>query len=71
DGRQLATTSPPMGPALEREYPEVAASVRLRYSDEAILSYQNQQYYENKLVYADPAFFQLFSFHLAEGDPQA
>ncbi len=71
DGRQLATTSPPMGPALEREYPEVAASVRLRYSDEAILAYNNQQYYENKLVYADPAFFRLFSFPLAKGDPRA
>ncbi|MCB9041901.1 MAG: ABC transporter permease [Lewinellaceae bacterium] len=70
DGRQLATTSPPMGPALEREYPEVVASCRLRYSDEAILSYNNQQYYENNLVYAGPAFFQLFSFPLVKGDPE-
>ncbi len=70
DGRQLATTSPPMGPALVQEYPEVAASVRLRYSDEAILGYENQQHYEKNLVYADPAFFRLFSFSLAKGNPQ-
>ncbi|MCB9265936.1 MAG: ABC transporter permease [Lewinellaceae bacterium] len=69
DGRRLATTSPPVGPALEREFPEVAASVRLRYSDEAILGYKNQQYYENNVVYAGPDFFRLFSFPLAEGDP--
>lgn len=71
DGRQLATTSPPMGPALEREFPEVAASVRLRYSDEAILGYQGQQYYEYNLVYAGPAFFRIFSFPLAAGNPES
>lgn len=70
DGRRLATTSPPMGPALMREYPEVESFVRLRYSDEAIIAYDNQRYYEYKLVYADPDFFRLFSFPLAKGDPR-
>lgn len=70
NGRYLATTSPPMGPTLEQEYPEVLQAVRLRYTDDVILRREEKQFYEKELVYADPAFFSLFNFPLAAGDPE-
>jgi len=71
DGRQLVTTSPPMGPAMVDNYPQVEAAVRLRYTQDLIVAYQDQQHYEQDLVYADPAFFDLFSFPLRAGNPKA
>lgn len=67
DGRHLATTSPPMGPALVEDYPEVEKAVRFRYADEVVMEYAGQQYYEDHLVYADNGFFDLFSFPLKAG----
>ncbi|MEZ5039429.1 MAG: ABC transporter permease [Saprospiraceae bacterium] len=69
DGRHLATTSPPMGPALVANYPQVEKAIRLRYTQDVVLSYKDQQNYEQNLVYADPAFFELFSFPLQKGNP--
>lgn len=68
NGRYLATTSPPMGPTLEREYPEVEQAIRLRYTDDVMLEREEKQFYEKELVYADPGFFKLFDFSLAKGD---
>ncbi len=67
--RHLATVSPPMGPALVDEYPEVVDFVRLRTPDRAILAYGDTQFYEQNFFYADSSFFKLFSFPLAHGDP--
>lgn len=69
DGRYLATTSPPMGPALAAEFPEVETAVRLRYTDQVVLEQGDKRFYENRLVYADRDFFRLFTFPLKNGDP--
>src|SRR5690554_5422573 len=58
--RHLATTSPPMGPALVMEYPEVEQYVRLRDADRHLLAYGDRRFYEDTFFYADPAFFDLF-----------
>ncbi len=70
DGRHLATVGPPYAPFLEQEYPEVEQAVRIRYTDDVVLSVEDQQYYEKGLMYVDEGFFNLFSFPLQEGDPQ-
>lgn len=69
EGRLLATTSPPMGPALVQSFPEIERMVRLRFSDGDVLGHGERQFHENGLVYADSTFLQLFSFSLAYGDP--
>ena len=68
-GRYLATTSPPFAPTLAAEYPEIEAAVRLRYTDDVVFKYENQQMYEDNVIYADKDFFKLFSFPLVQGDP--
>lgn len=67
--RTMATVSPPMGPALEREYPEVETAVRVRYTDQVLLSRDGQYYYEKGLIYADSGFLKVFNFPLQAGDP--
>ncbi len=58
----------PVGPALKRDFPEVAAVVRTRTVSflfrEGDIKYQE----ENSLL-ADPDFFKVFNFPLLKGDP--
>lgn len=68
DGRHMVTVAPPTGPALKASFPEVKEAVRMRYTDDVILEYQGDQYYENKVWYTDEGFFQMFDFELSHGD---
>lgn len=70
-GRLLATVGPPFAPTLAEEYAEVEKAVRLRYSDNVVFKAGEHQYYESDVIYADKDFFHLFSFPLAEGDPNS
>lgn len=69
-GRYLATVAPPFAPTLAEEYAEVESAVRLRTTHNVVFQYENQQFYENKAIYADPDFFKLFSFPLETGNPK-
>lgn len=66
--RQLSAISPPMGPALEAELPEVAEAVRLRHADDVLIRIGDNHFYEDRIFYADPSFFDVFSFPLKAGD---
>jgi len=59
----------PIGPALAEEYPEIHQAVRLQapYNSTPV-KYQNQQFYEKELYYADPTIFEVFDFSLQQGD---
>ncbi len=70
-GRHLPTSSPPMGPALVADYPEAEAFLRLRFSENDILNYNEKSFFEDDIVYADSSFFNFFDFPLKYGDPQA
>jgi len=59
----------PIGPALTEEYPEIRQAVRLQppYNSTPV-KYQNRQFYEEELYYADPNIFEIFDFPLQQGD---
>ena len=59
----------PIGPALAEEYPEIRQAVRLQepYNSTPV-KYQNQQFYEKELYYADPNIFEVFDFPLQQGE---
>ncbi|MBK7870003.1 MAG: ABC transporter permease [Saprospiraceae bacterium] len=69
--RLLATVSPPMGPAMARTFPEVEKATRVRYTDEVILTYEEQHYYQKGFIYADSTFLDVFDFPLQAGDAQS
>jgi putative ABC transport system permease protein len=62
-----STSSPPMGPALLKELPEVEAYVR--FQNWNLLAERNGiSYYERECFIADSTVFDVFSFNLLKGD---
>ncbi|HSF55345.1 MAG TPA: ABC transporter permease, partial [Algoriphagus sp.] len=71
----MATCSPPIGPALERDFEEVAAFTRVLRIEKLgisqnLISAGENKLYENNVVLADSSFFSLFAYHFLEGNPQ-
>ncbi|WP_121355038.1 ABC transporter permease [Flavisolibacter nicotianae] len=66
---KTATTGTRVGPDFQRHFPEVEAYVRLlKYP--RVVRYENAMFDEKAFLYADSAFFSLFSFPLLKGDPK-
>ncbi|HWD88846.1 MAG TPA: FtsX-like permease family protein [Mucilaginibacter sp.] len=72
DKHNNSTASPPIAPAIKRDFPEVVQYARLIPSDllgnsKNLLKYKDKSFYENKLVYVDSTFFDMFSYHFDYG----
>ncbi|HVU57898.1 MAG TPA: ABC transporter permease [Puia sp.] len=63
----MAQTSPPMGPAMVRQFPEVEKAVRL-LSGETQIKKGDEWIGENRITYADPSLFEVFTLPLIKGD---
>jgi len=63
-----ATSSPPMGPMLAKDFPEVESYVRFT-NDAVRVRKGDLSFYENETVLADSTLFEVFSFELLKGDP--
>lgn len=64
----LALSMPELARALINEYPEVTDAVRISRPGRASVKFQEREFYENYVCYADPSLFQVFSFPLIKGD---
>ncbi len=64
-----STSSPPMGPALKRDFPEVVSYVRFNNFD-GIVRVGDKAYYETDLYLADSTVFDIFTWPLIEGKPK-
>lgn len=58
----------PVGPALKFDFPEIEEVIRVTESS-MDLRYKDHFFLENKLLYVDANFFNVFLFPLIEGDP--
>jgi len=65
-----ATTPAPLAQALKEEFPEINNSARFDPAGQMIVAYDKTTFYENNGAYADPSFFELFSFPFVKGDPK-
>lgn len=65
-----ATTPVPMFSVLIEEYPEVLNATRIWDVDRVLITSENNRFYENRFMWADESFFEIFSFHLLRGDPK-
>src|SRR5579863_3731718 len=57
-----------VGPGIQKAFPEVISFARLSRSGPAFIQYDEKQFKEEHLAYADSNFLQLFSIPLLEGD---
>lgn len=64
---KAAVTGTKIGPEMARRFPQVKAFARTMKSSMTI-AVGNQQFEEKKVLYADSAFFTMFSFPVLQGD---
>ena len=69
-GERGALSCYPMASAIIAEIPEVRNTVQLRsnFGGVTLFEIKGQKFEEKRVLYTDPAFFQVFSFPLIEGD---
>jgi putative ABC transport system permease protein len=66
----FATVAHVQGPQILSEFPEVENCVRLtHYRTGRIIDFEERSFEEDGFLYADPSFFDVFSFQLLSGDP--
>jgi putative ABC transport system permease protein len=69
NARFFALSSAPFAPTLKREFPQVEDVVRLIPSQRQMVSVGEKRSYEDRMIYADPSLFNIFTLPLVEGDP--
>jgi len=62
-----SSCSPPMGPALQADYPEVKANTRV-FGYGSLMVRGNQKFQENNMGFAEPSLFRIFTFPFIKGD---
>lgn len=72
DKHHGAASSPPIAPAIRRDFPEVENYTRVIETDklgakEHLLRYKEQSFYEDGAYYVDSTFFDVFNYHFVEG----
>ncbi len=71
---ESAVTFPAVGPAMERDFPEVAGYTRMLPYARGVYAYETPKgelrtFQQEQAVFADSNFFQFFSYPLLQGDP--
>lgn len=66
----FAITSFPLGPAFKLEYPEVEEFVRLFGGDGLLIRIGENEYYEDRLFWADSSLFDVFTHEFIYGVPK-
>ncbi len=71
DVHNNSTCSPPIAPAMKRDFPEVENFVRVIPafgSSKHLLTYKEKSIYETNPVYVDSTFFDIFTYHFTNGN---
>lgn len=67
----FALSQTPLGPEINRRYPEFISYTRIHRSWNSILISQNgSKFYEKNLITADSSFFETFDFKIIQGNPK-
>jgi len=71
DKHTNATCSPPIAPAIKRDFPEVEQFTRIISdfgSTQHLLRYKDKSLYEKDAAFVDSTFFDVFSYHFVNGN---
>lgn len=68
--QQVAKSSFAIGPAFKREFPEVEEFVRFKEMDPTFFQYNDKEFNEEKVFFADSTIFSIFSYQFLEGTPE-
>jgi len=67
---KIAVSNAPLAPVLKQDYPEVLSAARLWPAPKRLVTSKANQFYEKKILFADPSIFDLFTFPMIKGDPK-
>jgi len=65
-----AITPPPLLPALVQEFPEIDEGARFSPAGRIVVKYGDNIFYENRALFVDRNFLNIFSFEMSAGNPQ-
>jgi len=71
DDKLFAVTPAPFGKALKRDFPEIEKISMYGYAGKTAVRHGEDSFYESYYIFADPDFFDMFTFPLVKGDPAA
>ncbi len=66
--QHVAVTMGPLGPAMEKDFPEIEKALRVLYWGAQPLDYDNKMYDQNFILFTEPSVFDLFEIKLIRGD---
>ena len=66
--QHVAVTMGPLAPNLTKDFPEVETAVRIMYWGDLPLTYNNQQYTQEYIVFSEPSIFKFYDIRLLDGD---
>lgn len=69
DMLKWAITQYPLGPTLQRKFPEVEQAVRFVPNSRILFKTGELKLFEDKIYYTDSNFFKVFTHKIIEGDP--
>lgn len=61
---------PPLTPILENNYPEIEKVARIERPRKLAVKYQDRQWYEDNICFADQELFEIFSFPFLRGNAE-
>ena len=67
--RTILTPNPLKGALLE-EFPQVGSVTQFHKQEQVHVEYEDKRFIENRVFYAGPGFFKVFTFSLIQGDPE-
>ncbi|MBN1273000.1 MAG: ABC transporter permease [Candidatus Aminicenantes bacterium] len=65
---KVPITNNPLSPTLVSDYPEIAASTRIRKISKVLVEYNKNRFYESCSLFADNSIFDVFNFPFSKGD---
>ena len=68
--RPWAVTEAPLAQALKKEYPDIVQTTRIQLGGKFRVRYGEKQFNEIHNIFAEPAFFEMFTFPFIKGNPK-
>jgi putative ABC transport system permease protein len=66
----VAVSSPPFGPALTNDYPEISGFTRFDQAGSSLFTVGDKKFYEEDILFADSSVLTIFNIPLISGDPR-
>jgi putative ABC transport system permease protein len=63
----MTRTVSPLGPTMVEEFPEVRSATRFARNRNVLLTYDNQNFLEKEVIFAEPQAFRMFSLPMKRG----